>query len=131
MVILQKGADLQRGPGFRPAVFPYPGPLAHVPARRYNKIAFDKALAGVKADIRPQTQRGTTMKSAARLALILACLGIGLSFSQYFVQYLPRLGLGGQNTMMFVYLIIAPLSILLHSLPVIILAYAIMRSKED
>jgi len=32
---------------------------------------------------------------------------------------------------MFVYLIIAPLSILLHSLPVIILAYAIMRSKED
>ena len=52
------------------------------------------------------------MKSAARLALILACLGIGLSFSQYFVQYLPRLGLGGQNTMMFVYLIIAPLSIL-------------------
>ncbi len=70
------------------------------------------------------------MKSAARLALILACLGIGLSFVQYLVQFLPRLGMGPQN-MMLVYMIMGPLSILLHSLPVIILAFAIMRSGED
>ena len=70
------------------------------------------------------------MKSAARLALILACMGIGLSFLQYLVRFLPAMGMGSQSIMA-VYNITGPLSILLHSLPIVILSLAIMRSSED
>ncbi len=70
------------------------------------------------------------MKSAARLALILACMGLALSFIQYLVRFLPSIGMGGQNLML-IYNITGPLSILLHSLPVVILCIAIMRSSED
>jgi len=70
------------------------------------------------------------MKSAARLALILACMGLALSFVQYLVRFLPSIGMGSQNLML-IYNITGPLGILLHSLPVIILAFAIMKSPED
>ena len=70
------------------------------------------------------------MKSSARLALILACMGIALSFLQYLVRFLPAIGMGS-GSMMLIYNITAPLGILLHSLPIIILSLAIMRSSED
>jgi len=120
------------GPG-RPSLSIYPAHLilASLPHPRYNGLVFERLRVGRFARIRATIQRGMAMKSAARLALILACMGIGLNFIQYLVRFLPVVGMGGSQSMMLVYNITSPLSILLHSLPIIVLSIAIMKSSED